>query len=270
MSLQLGIPGLRLRPLLAACALVAASGVQAALTPPAGGGVADYGNGGNLFEVLPFLYVQGLGGANIPESVVVLNPLLSYTSSDAGWGSSLLTFDYRVHNSSTTQSFHDLRFMVFANPDGGPNPFLDTISESWGPDAAGEPVMREVREFSFNPNTTIVGRFLVNNNLSEGVAAIDAGCMGAAGCDATAGLQWNAANLGPGQTFRVLVGMSDDGQSLSKRWIDAKAVDSPNTSLRISGLSSIIPVPEPATYAMLLAGLAVVGAIGTRQRRRSS
>ncbi|MET0323466.1 MAG: FxDxF family PEP-CTERM protein, partial [Duganella sp.] len=42
------------------------------------------------------------------------------------------------------------------------------------------------------------------------------------------------------------------------------------TGVAISGLSAVAPVPEPETWGMLLAGLALVGAAGRRKSRRAA
>lgn len=259
----------RLRPLAAAAALVACAGAQANLVQPPvlAGSFADYGTIGNLFQLAPQLYVQGLGSPGAPEGVVALNPKLQYLATASGVGTPLMKIDYRVSNVSLSDSFFDLRFMVFVNPDGDPTDFLDVLSETWGAAAAGDPVLREGRAFS-NVDT-ILSRFQSNQNLAEGLAAHDAPCLAASGCDATIGMQWNAATLGPGETFRVVLGLSDDGQHLSSRWIDATSVVSPgDTALRLSGVSSIVAVPEPASGWMLAAGLAVLGAAARRRWSR--
>lgn len=254
------------RRLAAAAALAACTAAHAnvAQPPSLDGSFADYGAIGNVFQLAPQLYVQGLGSPGAPEAVVALNPALQYLATTSGVGTGLMKIDYRVRNTSLVDSFFDLRFMVFANPDGDPTNFLDVLSENWGAAAAGDPVLREGRVFS-NVDS-ILSRFQLNQNLTEGVAAHDAGCLAAAGCDATVGLQWNAAKLAPGETFRVLLGLSDDGQQLSSRWIDATSVASPSdTMLRMSGQSSIIPVPEPESAWMLAAGLAVLGVAARRR-----
>ncbi|MBC7729672.1 MAG: PEP-CTERM sorting domain-containing protein [Microbacteriaceae bacterium] len=66
-----------------------------------------------------------------------------------------------------------------------------------------------------------------------------------------------------------MFGLSDDGQHLSSRWVDAASVASPaNTALRISGQSAVIAVPEPGAAWMLAGGLVLVGAVIRRRRQR--
>ena len=219
-----------------------------------------YGGAGNVFQLQPLLFVQGLGNANDPGSVVTLNPLLNYSFSVAGAGSSLMTIDYRITNTSTTQSFNDLRFMLFTNPDGDSVNFLDTVKETWGAALPGDPVRREAREFS-NPAATLMSAFQVNGNLTEGTDS----CLTGAGCDATAGLQWNAASLGPQESFLVRIGLSDDGQHVSSRFLDVVSVADANTVLTLSGVSSISSVPVP--FSGLLLGSALAGLMAAGRRR---
>lgn len=240
-----------------AATLMAGAAAQAVVAPPQSvqtdGGMADiaYGNGGNIFQLDPLLFVQGLRSAGNPQAVTALNPLLQYTFSVSGADAGLMTLDYRVRNTSATDSFSDLRFMVFANPDSDGVAFADRLSDTWGPTAAGDPVRREGR--GFDPVAKIKAGIALNGNLTEGASALDAACTGLNSCDATVGLQWNAPLLGPGETFQVRLGLSDDGQHLSTRWIAVTAANGPVNVLTLSGMSAVVAVPEPGTYALMLA-----------------
>lgn len=254
-----------LRLVVIAAALVAAGAAQAAVGPASGSGVLDYGAAGNVFELSPWLYVQGIdANAKPPSEIVTLNPLLSFSSSMISVNPGLMTIDYRLRNNSGVSSFFDLRFMFFANPDGDPVAFMDKLSETWGSAVAGDPVRRAGLDFLSSPS--VINSFISSINLPD---TYDATCTTGSGCDATVGLQWNAAMIGPGETFHIVVGLSDNGQALSSRWIDATSVSNPTgTTLRLSGMSQIIPVPEPASAWMLVAGLAVLGGAAAKRRAR--
>jgi hypothetical protein len=260
-----------LRPLALACALLAATTahavVDAADTTETDGSMADmrYGGSGNIFELIPQLSVQGLGSPSNPLSVSGRNAALQYSFSVSGTGTGLVTVDYLVRNTSALESFNQLRFMVFANPDGGAD-FMDTVSESWGPASAGDPARREARDFDAVDG--ILSRFALNSNLSETPSPFDAACT-VGGCDANIGLQWNADLLAPGETFRVRLGLSDNGQALSGRFLTIQSLSDPGTALTISGLGTVAAVPEPGSLALMLAGLLGVGSLARRRGLRA-
>lgn len=250
-------------------AALSTSAASMAAVGPAGatstnGGMENiaYGNGGNIFQLQPMLFVQGLGSANDPLSIATLNPALQYSFSVTGEGSSLMKINYSISNKSSTDSFSQLRFMLFTNPDGDSVNFIDKVAETWGAAAIGDPDSREAREFS-DPSATLLSKFQLNGALTE---ATD-GCLTGAGCDATVGLQWNAAELKPNETWLVSIGLSDDGQHLSSRFIDVIAVNAADTTLTLSGVASITAVPVPFSGLLFGSGLMALAA-GMRRRRK--
>lgn len=250
--------------------LLGGGSAHAVVGPPAtstpGGSMANiaYGNGGDIFQLEPMLFVLGLGSADNALTVANRHAALQYSFSVSGQNTGLMTIEYRLRNTSAIESFNQLRFMVYANPDGAPD-LADVLSETWGLAAAGDPALREGRAF-INPVSGINVGFGLNNTLSEGPQPLDAACLAAPGCDATVGLQWNAATLAPGETLRLRLGLSDNGQSLSGRFLRIGSASDPGTVLTFSGQSAIVAVPEPGMAWMLAAGLAGLGFVAQRRR----
>jgi hypothetical protein len=240
-----------------AAAVLACSAAQAEVKLTAGpnfaGDYADivYGQGGNLFELQPYLFINGLGSADYAKGVTSRNPALAFSWATQQVNANLLVVEYKVSNLSALESFEQLRLMVYANPDGDSTQYLDTVSQTWGAAAVGDAVRREV--IALPALDSVISGFKLNNALTDGAPA--GGCVSASGCDASWGLQWNAATLKPGESFVVRVGLSDNGQALSGRFLTATAVNNIDTAITISGLGQIAAVPEPSTWALWLCGL---------------
>ena len=244
----------------AAAMLAAAHDAQALVSAPGADSVGDqmanitYGNGGNIYQLEPMLFMLGLGNASDPAAVAGRNAALQYSFAVSGQDTNLMTIDYRVRNTSASDSFSQLRFLVFANPDGAGD-LADVLGQSWGPAAAGDADLREGRAV-VDPITGIKADFRVNGTLANTAFPQEPTCAAAPGCDATLGLQWNATTLAPGETFHLRLGLSDNGTTLSGRFLTATSVSNPATVLTVSGHGAIVPVPEPGAAWMLAAGLA--------------
>ena len=255
-----------LRPLALACATLAfGNATQAAVTPTQPPNFAgehtgiQYGQGGEVYELQPYLFVAGLGGAEAAVTVAGRTPLLDFSFDQSQPSPGLLVLHYTLTNLSSSESFEQLRFMVYANPDGDTAVYADLAAEQWGAAQPGGPDRR--RSIGLPTLDGIASGFLLDNQLADGPPP--AACSSPGGCDLAWGLQWNAPLLGPGERFELSVGLSDDGTVLSSRWLSATALNSPDTVLTLSGMAQVTPVPEPAAWLLLSCGL-----IGLHLRRR--
>lgn len=260
----------------AACAAAMGS-AQAVVSEPQV--TTDYGeiqqvaygptNIGLVYELKPYAFIEGLGLPDHALSVVERNPNLQFAKPVySGFGTGLATVEYRITNVSTKFTFNDLRFMVFANPDGSLNvPYLDQAVLVEGAAAATNPTTWEARAITDTqlPSETVLSRFLSQRTLTKGV---DAACLTAAGCDVEMALQWNAAALKPDESFVIKVGLSDDGRALSSVYLQALSRSDAATQLTFSGTGQVVAVPEAEVWALWAAGLAVVGAGMARRRQR--
>jgi hypothetical protein len=263
------------RLVIAGATLLAAFGAHATMgstTLNYGGGISSdpgltYGptGGGNVFELIPYLAIEGMGVPKSPTDLVKLNSLLSFSATVSGEGTDLVTLTYTITNKGTQASdaFNKLRLWVYANPDGDQVNYLDQLGETWGAQGAKDPVAREGGEFDSGPDS-ILGRSPANFGLTD--TPITGVCTTAAGCDGVFALQWNAATLGPGESFVLRMGLSDSGKSLSSRYLTATSIADPSTLLTFSGSSEVTPaVPEPSQLLLLLAGLGVMGLMASRR-----
>lgn len=262
----------KLRALTAAMLACCALSAQAAVTMPGGdifltGELDDikYGSAGNV-DGAALLYISQLGGTLKPNDQVQGVPELSYSYSISGLGTNLLTAEYRIANAgSSIKTWTDLRFAFLAQPDGDPVNFIDSVTETWGAKQVGDPDKRQSQSWDGTAEGSLIDIWRkANGGPGADGAAVAVGCT--AGCDAELGLQWNLATLNPGDTFVIRVGLSDNGQHLSSRYFTTTGAGF-NESLTLSGVASVVSVPEAQTWAMLFAGLGVLGAVSRRRRQ---
>ncbi len=192
-------------------------------------------------------------GIETPDAVNGSVTGLSADFTVSGNGSGLLGIDYRVQNTSVSDSFN-LGFLVRVDPDGGGFFTNDKGNSSFLSSAPGEAIGWEIDSSGGDINANIKpGGSLDNSN----------GCAAPAGCDLIYALQWDLGLLGPGQIAIVSIGLSDDGQSISNNFLDALSV-SDSATLRFSGAASVVPVP--AALPLFLSALAGFGFFAKRRK----
>ncbi|MCC6533303.1 MAG: PEP-CTERM sorting domain-containing protein [Burkholderiales bacterium] len=183
---------------------------------------------------------------------------LSFQYATSGLGTPSFVVSYSLHNDSAATTFSDLRFVVNVEPTGSPGlgSFLDNVIGVWGPKGPFDPDAREIDAYSPDPITSLPGRIISNKGVNDGAN----GCAGP--CDADFALQWNRAQLAPGETWRIGLMLSDSpGAPASQRFLRAVSADDANTMLTISA------VPEPAEYVLFGVGLGVLALLRRRPTR---
>lgn len=262
-----------LRALTAAALACAALSAQANVTLP-GGDVfltgefenINYGTEG-VTSGSATLGISELGGTLPPGQQVLGVPELSYSYSVSGLGTGLATIEYVITNSlSSAKTWTNLSFNFFAQVDGNATTFIDAISETWGAKQAGDPDKRQSQNWDLSSENSLSNVWSKTGGAPAGEGtAVSPAC--ATGCDAELALQWNLAALNPGESFIVRVGLSDNGQHLSSRYFTTTGAGLAE-SLTISGTASVVAVPEPQAWAMLAAGVGLMGAVARRQRKQ--
>ena len=243
---------------LAIPALANISGTDTDLNGDFNGGLS-YGSTGVAF-VSALLYVGDLASTQQPKDQV-LGTSLGYSYSVIGLGSPVVDIVYSFTN-GLADTWTDLRFMVNVQPDGS-NSFSDTVSEHWLAKQAldpNEPDRREVQDFAFNLKSSMQATHRVNNGTN--------GCGGAA-CDADTALEWDLPSLAPSASWEVRLRLVDDPSLLTGngRYLQVTSANSAGTVLYIGNPTL---VPEPESYAMLLAGLGVLGFMRIRRANRDT
>ena len=206
----------------------------------------NYGVTG-LAYVKPFIFVGELAATDKPSDVDAVTNL-DYGYQFSGLGTSMLTVTYLITNNDAA-AFSDLRFMVDVQADGSDS-WNDVATVVWPAQGTGGPDHYQVEDWFLVDLPTEI---IANNGLN------DTDACGGLTCDVDFGLQWNLASIAPGQTWQIVVGLSDDGSTLSNRFLQATSADTMNTELTFSGNASVIPLPAAAwLFGSGLLGLVVV------------
>lgn len=246
----------------AVAALVCAGPAAAAITLPGGDtefngdfslSPFSYGETGTAF-VSTLLSVSGLSGVQQP-ALQVTGTTLGYSySAPSGLGSSVVQILYSFTNTGL-DPWSDLRFMANVQVDGDFVSFQDVASWNWPAGSAGDPDGRQIGDFVADPDP-VLSQMQTNNGVLDGVDT----CGGT--CDADFGLEWRRATLGAGETWTIGLTLVDDPSLvIGGRYLSAQSVTSSTTHLVVGNPQLI---PEPQTYAMLLAGLGLLAFLRMR------
>lgn len=215
------------------------------------------------------LYIEELLSSMPSGPQVSTIPDLTYSYSLTGVDTGLLVIEYQIGNINPSKTWTDLSFRFTTQADGEQANYLDSVAETWGPKLPGDPDKRVTVDLTTSlPKDAIAYMQIPSlNNFPalEGLAP-PAICIAPATCDADVGLQWDLAALAPGEILKIRVGFSDDGQTLSSRYLTVTSATGASV-LTLSGTASVLAVPEPSTWALVFAGLATVGWAGRRKMR---
>lgn len=237
-----------------ACAALAAAGPSLAAIDLPGGDTEGNGD----FNLSPFVY--GMGGSAYLSTLLSVNELsgmaqpadhvlgtdlaYSYTP-PSGLGTSVVDLSYSFTNTSSTDNWTDLRFVVYLDPNGNNTSFLDTVSMSLPPKVSGEFDKWEIGADAFL--APIKPTIQANRGVMNGNDA----CSPAA-CDVDFAFEWDRAALAPGESWIINFRMVDDPALVAGgRYLVAASDET-----LLAG--NPVLVPEPESYAMLLAGLGLI------------
>jgi hypothetical protein len=109
-------------------------------------------------------------------------------------------------------------------------------------------------DFVMTPNTSVV---------FTAIGSVDAKGVGASG----AATLFGALRTGTRPEFNQEMLVDNDFQTRQLSFSFSSSVDGANGVVGMSAATDALPVPEPETYAMLLAGLGLIGACAHRRRQ---
>ena len=215
----------------------------------------SYGNGAAGAFVQPYFFTTDVGGAAAGPKTYTSGAGIAYSYSFTGNGTHELDFTYHFANTRSSGDLFPnvtgLRFMLDVGAIGSLDASTphDVPSQNWPAKAAGDPDKRQVGDFFAG---AIASQIAGSNSLNDGANSCGAFCT------TDLGLEWDLAQLAPGESWDVHVRMLDSALNVSGgRYLRADSLDVPG-NLLIVGNPTIAAIPEPEIYSLLVAGLALI------------
>jgi hypothetical protein len=228
-------------------------------------GDITYGNGSMQAVVTPLLFAHEFGNTQ-PAATQVGGANVTYSYGFGGSGTSVVSLDYTFVNNRTASdippTLTDLRFMLDVIALGTDNSQKNgVVTQNWPAAVPGDPSARQAQDLGAGALIPILQS---NNRVTDN--AFSASCLTPGGCSTDFGLEWDRASLAPGESWTVHLSLVDNPALVTGgRWLKTSSVDVASNVL-IVGNPNL--VPEPESYAMLLAGLALLATLGRRRFSR--
>lgn len=215
-----------------------------------------YGTAG-VANLAPRLYI-GEFASTLPPPQQVVGTGLEFEYQFTPFGAPVVNVTYRLINNDI-EAWHDLRLILDLHAKGQPAQLDTATVNGFGvPPLAGQ--AEQFRVFDFDAPGDKPLQLIEAANALNGAAA--AACS--VGCFPDLALQWNLAELPVGQTWEVTATLVDDPSLvIGGRYLAASTVGSDGSQILIGNVQL---VPEPETYAMMLAGLGLLGWRKLRKR----
>jgi hypothetical protein len=209
-------------------------------------------------NITPLLFSSDLAQIDSPAAVV-LGTDLSYSYNTAfSFADSVFTLTYTISNDAlATDPFDDLRFFVNVRAKGEQG-FNDAVGA--GLPAGNDPDNFQVFDGSVAP--PVLDRIISAANLN-GTTQGTCGSP-ATGCSTELALQWDRASLAPGESWQIQLMLVDNPALVAGgRYLAAQSLGPSGQQLFLGNPTL---VPEPESYALMLAGLGLLSWMQLRRR----